>query len=103
MALKVGTRMGSTVCQTQVVIVRSPAESVELRCGGAPLTDDLASGPVGEPAEGLAEGTLVGKRYVPAEGNVELELLCTRAGAGTLTCNGSALTLKEAKPLPASD
>ena len=32
-----------------------------------------------------------------------LELLCTKGGDGTLTLNGAALSIKGAKPLPASD
>jgi hypothetical protein len=48
-----------------------------------------------------AEGTLLGKRYVDATGT--LELLCTRAGAGELSCDGAPMTLKAAKALPASD
>ncbi len=48
----------------------------------------------------FAEGTLMGKRYVDASGG---EVLVTRAGAGTLSAGPVPLTLKEAKPLPASD
>ena len=32
-----------------------------------------------------------------------LELLCTKAGAGSLTLDGAPLGLKSAKPLPSSD
>jgi hypothetical protein len=32
-----------------------------------------------------------------------VELLCTSSGAGTLTCDGASMTIKAAKPLPASD
>ena len=42
----------------------------------------------------------MGKRYV-AEGGVEV--LVTKAGAGSLSLGRTALALKEAKPLPASD
>ena len=55
----------------------------------------------GEAAAGLDGGTLMGKRYVD-EGDT-IELLCTKPGAGTLGIGSTALTLKEAKPLPASD
>ena len=48
-----------------------------------------------------AEGTLLGKRYISAAG--DLELLCTKPGDGSLAANGTALSLKEAKPLPSSD
>jgi hypothetical protein len=47
------------------------------------------------------DGTQIGKRYVDdARG---IELLCTKAGAGTLAVEGVALPVKGAKPLPASD
>ena len=46
-------------------------------------------------------GTVVGKRYVDDESGIEL--LGSKAGAGSLAVDGRALRLKEAKPLPASD
>jgi hypothetical protein len=100
MELKPGTKLMSAVCETQVIVVRAPAVEVELGCGGAPLigTDETPSGAL-DPA--LSAGTLIGKRY--AEEELGLELLCTKGGAGTLTCNGIVLEVKGAKPLPASD
>ena len=41
-----------------------------------------------------------GQRYVDETG---AEVLVTKAGAGSLSVGTTALTLKEAKPLPASD
>jgi len=46
-------------------------------------------------------GTQMGKRYVnEAE---TLEMLCTKAGEGSLGLDETPLMIKEAKPLPASD
>lgn len=45
--------------------------------------------------------TLMGKRYVDA--NETVELLCTFSGSGELNCDGAPMSLKAAKPLPASD
>ncbi|EUA30718.1 hypothetical protein I553_4975 [Mycobacterium xenopi 4042] len=42
----------------------------------------------------------MGKRYVDQSG---AEILVTKAGAGTLSIGQTPLTIKEAKPLPASD
>ena len=42
----------------------------------------------------------MGKRYVDESG---AEVLVTKAGKGTLSVGTTALTVKEAKPLPASD
>ncbi|MCF6389413.1 hypothetical protein L2K20_20770 [Mycobacterium sp. MBM] len=99
--IKNGTRLQSQVCDTQVIVVRASEGLDDLRAGGAPMI------PVGEnPADGLtldpalAEGNLMGKRYVDDSG---AEILVTKAGAGTLSIGTTALTIKEAKPLPASD
>jgi hypothetical protein len=48
----------------------------------------------------LAQGNAMGKRYVDVDG---AEVLVTKAGAGTLAIGDVPLTLKAAKPLPASD
>jgi hypothetical protein len=65
-------------------------------------------GPVGEaPAPGLELNpslpgrSLVGKPF--AQPDAGLEVLVTKAGEGTLSIDGVALPLKEAKPLPSSD
>ncbi len=100
--LKTGTRLRSAVCTTQVMVVAAPDGDLDLTCGGHPLIDVSAA-----PPEGLAlspdasKGTTLGKRYVSPDG--KLELLCLKAGQGTLALGGAALALKEAKPLPSSD
>jgi hypothetical protein len=101
MKLVPGTRLRSAVCDTQVVVVRAPDGPVDMRCGGAPLVplDDASAQGAIDPAE--AEGTLLGKRY--ADEDSGLELLCTKPGQGSLTCEGTRLPLKGAKPLPSSD
>ncbi len=96
--MKSGTKLKSTVCDTEVMVIRGSGVVVD--CGGAPMEQE-------RPAErgtlnpGFAQGTLIGKRYVDAAGG--LELLCVKAGKGSLSVNGVALQLKDAKPLPASD
>ncbi len=49
----------------------------------------------------FAGGTQMGKRYVDEGGNVEL--LCVKAGEGSLAIDGKVLQIKDAKPLPSSD
>jgi hypothetical protein len=99
--LKAGTRIQSAVCATEVMVIQAPEGEVELRCGGAPMLEIGAekSGDAVDP--GAAAGTQIGKRYVDADGTIEL--LCTKPGDGSLSLGGTALMLKEAKPLPASD
>ncbi|MCI3274336.1 hypothetical protein [Streptomyces cylindrosporus] len=95
-----GDQLASTVCTTRVVVVRAPAgRQPALTCGGAPMVPAATAPPA--PATGADPVTLLGKRYVDAEG--ALELLCTSPGAGELACDGVPMTIKAAKPLPASD
>jgi hypothetical protein len=102
MDLKPGTRLKSAVCDTEVIVVRAPSEPVNLECGGhplAPVGQDAPSGLSLDPEH--SAGTPVGKRYAHEASG--LELLCTKAGAGSLSIDGVALPLKDAKPLPSSD
>jgi len=96
---KAGTKLSSTVCQTQIMALRVPAEELEITCGGVPMGADGASD--GDINGELAGGTLVGKRYVD-EGET-MEFLCTRGGDGTVQVNGVSLDVKQAKKLPSSD
>jgi hypothetical protein len=98
--LKAGQKLWSTVCDTQVVVVRAPQGDVDLRCGGSPMA--AAEGErTGEPGPDWSGGTLLGKRY--ADEAASLEVLCARAGAGSLSLGSVAIEPKSAKPLPASD
>ena len=99
--IKNGTRLQSQVCDTQVIVVRSSDSLDNLRAGGAPMV------PIGDEVnydltldESLADGNLMGKRYVDDSG---AEVLVTKAGKGTLSIGTTPLSIKEAKPLPASD
>lgn len=101
MNLKPGLRLSSQVCDTEMVVIKGSGEH-ELGCGGA------AAVPLGDPAThaggidaDLAGGTLMGKRYTDPDGVVEI--LCTKPGAGTLTLDGQALSVKATKALPSSD
>ena len=100
LTIKPGTRLFSAVCETQMIAVKAPADAVEITIGGAPALTEAteASGSV---ADGQGGGTLIGKRYVD-EGDT-IELLCTKAGEGLPAIGGQPLSIKDAKPLPASD
>lgn len=100
MQLKAGARLKSAADETQVVVVRAPADEVDVTCGGHPLVPMDADGDAAV-AAGHEGPTLLGKRY--ADEGVGIELLCTKGGAGALFVNGAPLALKEAKPLPSSD
>ena len=98
--LKPGSRWKSAVCTAEVIVVKAPGGEVDLRCGGAPIGAPGTEAS-GTPASDLAGGTQLGKRYVDADETIEV--LCTKAGDGTLSIGETALGLKESKPLPASD
>jgi hypothetical protein len=96
--MKPGTRLKSAACDTEVMVIRCGEGTIE--CGGASMGEV-------KPAEAAvlsadhANGTLMGKRYVDADG--KFELLCVKPGKGSLSVDGVALVTKDAKPLPASD
>ncbi len=103
--IKNGTRLQSQVCDTQVIVVRSSESLDDLRAGGVPM---VALDSQRDPAESsglsidpaFSDGNAMGKRYVDESG---AEVLVTKAGSGTLSIGTTPLSLKEAKPLPASD
>ena len=99
--MKNGTRLQSQVCDTQVIVVKATEDLDDLRCGGVSMIPIGAERcPDAQLDTTLAEGNLMGKRYVDDSG---AEVLVTKAGAGTLSIDATPLALKEAKPLPASD
>lgn len=102
MEIRAGLRLHSAVCTTEVVVVRAPAAAVKLECGGSAMLgegDEVSGQPVIDP--GKSSGSILGKRY--ADDAIGIELLCTRAGDGTLIADGVVLDIKRTKPLPASD
>ena len=99
--LKPGGRLRSGVCPTEVMVVAAPKGEVTVTCGGVAMAALDASPAGGAIHPEHAAGTLLGKRYVNEAG--DLELLCTKPGAGSLACDGKPLVVKGAKPLPSSD
>ena len=98
--LKPGSRFASSVCSTQVIVVKGAGE-VDLRCGGVPMVPAGTGAGDGVSTDGAVDGTLLGKRYVDPDETVEV--LCTRPGDGSLSIGDMLLELKDAKPLPSSD
>ncbi|MDX6215158.1 MAG: hypothetical protein QOG99_742 [Frankiales bacterium] len=99
MKLSAGQTLASTVDAVTVVVIRAPEGEVVITCGGAQMVAAKSGAGVPDPSQ--QDGALLGKRY--ADDSLGLELLCTKAGPGTLAANGQPLPLKDAKPLPASD
>jgi hypothetical protein len=98
--MKTGERLCCPGCSLQIIVLHPPAIAPELSCGGTGLIGlgESATAPGSHPADPAP--ALLGKRYIDDNG---LEVLCTKAGSGELASNGTPLTLKEARQLPASD
>ena len=98
--LKAGLRLKSAVCDAEIMIVKAGGEAT-LSCGGAPMLAGDESRAGAEPVADQMDGCQVGKRYV--NDDQSLEVLCVKAGAGSLAANDTALAIKDAKKLPSSD
>jgi hypothetical protein len=102
MKITPGSRWMSSVCNTEVVVLKAPSAQISLECGGSPM---VAVGTARAAGMALAAdhsgGTLLGKRY--ADEAAGLEVLCTKGGDGSLSINGKALVLRATTPLPSSD
>ena len=100
--MKAGLRLKSCVCSTEIMVIRVPVIQADVRCGGVAMVAPTEAVPPDvrlDPTQ--AQGTLIGKRYIDAQDRVEV--LCTQGGAGSLTFDGVAMTVKQPKALPSSD
>jgi hypothetical protein len=101
--LRPGVRLRSQTCTTQIIVIRPGQGTVQLTCGGEPMTDIASQLTGSHPvAAGLDSGSVLGKRYTAASDDT-FEVLVTQAGVGTLADKTTPLIFKEAKPLPSSD
>lgn len=99
--LKVGQRLKSMVCSTEIMVITAPDGEIQLTCGGAQMTDGEGNGEGGSVHPDHASGSTIGKRYVSKVG--DLEILCVKPGEGSLAVGDVALNLKDAKKLPKTD
>jgi hypothetical protein len=98
---RAGQQLVSAVDGTAVIVIRAPAGECTLTCGGVAMAgaDEPVTGARPDPS--LMTGTQIGKRYVDEADTIQV--LCTKAGDGTLALDGKPLVIQAAKPLPASD
>ncbi len=96
--MKPGTKLKSQVCDTEVMVIRCGAGQIE--CGGVAMAEAKPEA-LGNVSSDHGTGSLMGKRYVDVAAT--FELLCVKPGKGSLSVDGAALSVKDAKPLPASD
>lgn len=100
--LKPGSRWCSTVCDTEIVVVKGVLTDIDLECGGSPMVSfDSTNRDKGVISSGFDGGTEIGKRYIDADATIEI--LCTRPGLGSLAVAGRPMQVKSAKMLPSSD
>lgn len=99
--LKPGLRLKSAVCDTEVMVIKAPAEQVSITCGGVPMLEGNEEAAQGTLLPDHSEGTQIGKRYVDAEGR--MEILCTKGGQGSLAADNVPLRPRESRALPSSD
>jgi hypothetical protein len=97
--LKAGSRLYSASSTVEVIVTKAPKTEVELHCGGVAMT--AVDKKTDHSVVDVAGSTEMGKRYIDSAG--QLELLCTKAGAGSLSLNGEALQIRGSKALPSSD
>jgi hypothetical protein len=98
---RAGQQLVSAVDSTAVIVIRAPAEEGTLTCGGVAMGGADEQVARTEPDPSLMGGTQIGKRYVDEADTIQV--LCTKAGNGTLALDGKPLVIQAAKPLPASD
>jgi hypothetical protein len=93
-----GTRLVSTRCSTQVIVVRAPSSLVQITCGSEPMEVLGATEPrpLGAVPPG-ASSVEAGKHYRDPQSG--LELLCTLAGAGPIAVDGRLVSLKHVTAL----
>ena len=72
-----------------------------MRTGNEEATVDQPTDPPAAPPRPGDQPASSGKRYVNSDET--LELLCVNSGTGALGCDGAPMSIKAAKPLPASD
>lgn len=98
---RAGQQLVSAVDTTAVIVIRAPAQECTLTCGGVPMADAGKPAARAKADPSLMGGTQIGKRYVDEADTIQV--LCTKAGDGTLALDGKPLVIQAAKPLPASD
>jgi hypothetical protein len=97
--LKAGMRLFAQNSSCEVVVVRSAPAVDAVFCGGLEMLTAAPATAGGQALDGPP--VELGKRYTDDEELVEI--LCTKAGTGSLALGNRALSLKAPKPLPASD
>ena len=99
--LKPGMKLRSATDACEIVVIKTPGDPIDLRCGGhalAPADTAVATESI---ESGFNGGTQLGKSYASEE--LGVEVLCTKPGDGSISVGETVLMRKGPKPLPSSD
>ncbi len=94
--LERGMTLRSAADGCELLVIKAPAEPIDLRYGGHPF-GEVTGGMI---ESGFDAGTLLGRRYFSEEHGVEA--LCTKGGNGSLSVGTTLLLLKPFRPMPAT-
>ena len=100
--LNTGGRFKSAVCAGEIMVVTASEDDVTLTCGGAEMVapgTEVADDAQVHPDH--AVGIAMGKRYITEDETIEV--LCVKAGDGSLAVNGQLMLQKDTKQLPKTD
>jgi hypothetical protein len=87
-----GVRLRSAVCSCEIVVVRAPEDSVDLRCGGHPFVSLESEVETSQNIQADFDGgSLRAKRY--SDEAIRIEVLCTTSGKGSISVGTTVLTI----------
>jgi hypothetical protein len=101
MGLKPGSRLRSRVSDAEFVVIRTSNTDEVFTAGGIETVALDSDAQRVESVGADSDEALLGKRYV--DDLDTFEVLCTKAGVGTLAIDNRPLHPKTSKPLPSSD
>ena len=99
--LKTGARLKSAVCDGEIMVVKAGVGDTAITCGGLAMLDPTEGADKQDIHPDHAVGIVIGKRYITEDES--LEVLCVKAGDGSLAVDGSLLLQKDTKALPKTD
>ena len=102
MQLKAGTRLRSATDACEVVVVKAPAEPVDLRCGGHPFLPADAEA-TAESIEAGFDQAAPSWASATATRSSASRSCAPRPAKDAISVGETVLDVKGAKPLPASD
>src|SRR3984957_20755065 len=95
---RAGQQLVSAIDSTAVIVIKAPAAECTVTCGGVAMATAGEPVTAAEPDPAQLAGTQIGKRYVDEADTIQL--LCTKAGQGTLALDGNPLRFRRPSRCP---